>query len=159
MSESTSVDNDCVVTAVMNIDNVSVMEGAAVVINNDGVVWLLVVHVNKGIVVSVMNVNECVMGLLMGNVNIIVVVSVDINNGGMVMVILNNNSLVGSVNVLSDDDCVNNWLVDGFNNDCVLDNWLNNGLLLVIVLLFNVDIVIVASIDSFLVYFNVNVIL
>lgn len=158
MSESTSVDNDCVVAAVMNINNVSVMEGSTVVINNDCVVWLLVVHVNKGVVVSVMNINECVMGLLVRNKNCVVVVSININNGGVMMVILNDDGLVGSVHVLSYDDCVNNWLVDGFNNDGVLDNWLNNGLL-VIVLLFNVYVAIVASIYSFFVYFNVNVIL
>lgn len=149
VSESTSVDNNGIVTSVMNINNVSVMKWATVMVNNNCIVRLLVVNVNKGIMVSMMNINNCVMWLSVSNKNGIMMVGVDINDSGVMVIVLDDDSIVGSVQVFGNNDSLNNWFDDGLNND----------VLLVDGLLFNDDVVIVATVDSFLVNFNVDVIL
>lgn len=163
-SESTSVDNDCVVAAMMNINNIGVMNGSSSMNNTNSSVWLLM-NVNKGIVVTMLHINNCVMRLSMTNNNGIVRwLCVNINNSCLLLS-LNYDSVMWLYQVFSNDNSFNNWLDNRFNNHGWLDNrlsidwlcvnWLgDNGLYNR--LLFNNESVVLTLNDNFFLHLLFN---
>jgi hypothetical protein len=108
---------------------------------NNGVMWLLVVNINNGIVSSMMYVNKCIMRLLVLNKDCVVMLVVNINYNCVMLRV---------DDVLSDNNCFNYWSYNWFHNNW-LDDRLNNWLL------FDYDVAILLCVNnSFLLNVNVN---
>ena len=132
--------------------------------NTNSSVWLLM-NVNKGIVVSVLNINNCVMRLSMANNNGIVRgLCVNVNNSCLLLG-LHYYCVMWFNQVFSDDNSFNNWFDNRLNNHGWLDNrlsidwlcvnWLSdNGLYNR--LLFNNESVVLSLYDYLLLYLLFN---